>query len=321
MQARGGLGRRFGWLWAAYAVSSYGTGLSFGAFAYVAIRVLHANAAEVSALSVAGLAAGAALAVPLGPWVEFRAKRPVMIAMDLVRFVAMATIPIAYGLGILTFAQLVVVSVVVAAAKIAFNAASGAYLKSVVAPQALLSANSRFESTTWSATVVGPVLGGAAMGSIGPVVTLLADAISYLLSAVGITAIGGPEAPPPTRVRGAGLRDLLVGWAYIWADPTLRRLFLNVTAVNSLIMAAEPPLTFLMLGRLGFPAWQYGLAFAVPCLGGLVGSRLAHRVVARYGQNAVLLRLGAVRVLWPVGLAFVRPGVSGLLLVMAVELR
>jgi MFS transporter len=320
VRSRTRLGRGFGWLWGAYAVSTYGTGLSFGAFSYVAITVLHANAAEVSALSVAGLTVGAVLAVPLGPLVEFRAKRPVMIAMDLVRFLAMATIPIAYWLGILTFVQLVVVSVVIATAKIAFNAASGAYLKSIVPREALLTASSRFESTTWSATVVGPVLGGAAMGLIGPAVTVLADSASYLLSAMGITAIGGVEPSPPEREGRARFRDLLVGWRYIWEHATLRRLFLNVIAVNALIMAAEPPLTFLMLGRLGFPAWEYGLAFAVPCLGGLIGSRLARRVVARYGQTAVLLRLGAVRALWPVGLAFVRPGVPGLLIVMAIEL-
>ncbi len=320
MLERARLGRSFGWLWSAYAVSAYGTGLGFGAFSYVAITVLGASAGEVSALSVAGLAAGAVLAVPLGPWVEFRRKRPVMITMDLARFLALATIPLALWLGVLTLVQLLVVSVVTAAAKIAFNAASGSYLKGLVPPEHLLTASSRFESTTWSATVVGPVVGGAAMGVIGPVATVLADAASYLLSALGITAIRGDEPAVPTRAERTRFADLLLGWRWIWADRTLRRVFLNVVAVNALIMAAEPLLTFMMLGPLGFPPWQYGLAFALPCLGGLVGSRLARRVVARYGQTAVLLRLGAVRALWPIGLAFVRPGWSGLVIVMAVEL-
>ena len=121
--------------------------------------------------------------MPLGPWVEFRRKRPVMVAMDLTRFAALMTIPAAFALGWLSFAQLLVVSVVVAAAKIAFGAASGANLKTVVRPEDLLVANGRFESTTWSATVLGPPLGGAAIGLFGPVTTVLADAVSYLLSA------------------------------------------------------------------------------------------------------------------------------------------
>jgi MFS family permease len=317
---RQSLGRRFGWLWAAYAVSTYGTGLGFGAFSYIAIRALHASASAVSLLSACGLAVGAVLAVPLGPWVEYRRKRPVMVAMDVVRFAAMASIPVAYWFGVLTFGQLLVVAVGTAAAKIAFNAASGAFLKTVVAPGDLLVANSRFESTTWSATVVGPVLGGAAMGLLGPVVTVVADAASYLLSALGITAIGGTEPAPPARQGRIRAGDLLEGWRYILRHPTLRPLFLNVMAVNALIMAAEPLLSFMMLGRLGFPAWEYGLAFAVPCVGGLVGSRLARRVVDRYGRSRVLPVFGAARTCWPVGLTFVRPGVPGLLIVMATEL-
>src|ERR1700757_2580144 len=119
---RRSLGRQFGWLWAAYAVSAYGTGFGFGAFPLIAIRVLHSGPAQVSALSAAGLAAGAAVAVPLGPWVEFRRKRPVMVAMDLIRFAALMTIPAAYAFGRLSFAQLLAVSVLVSAAKITFNA-------------------------------------------------------------------------------------------------------------------------------------------------------------------------------------------------------
>lgn len=316
---RAALGRPFGLLWSAYAVSAYGTGLGFGAFAFIAVTVLHASAGQVSALSVVGVAVGAVVAVPLGPWVEYRRKRPVMIGMDVVRFAAMGSVPVAYGLGVLGFGQLLAVSAVVAAAKIAFNAASGVYLKSLVDKEHLLVAAGRFESTTWSATVVGPVLGGAAMGLLGPVTTVIADCASYLLSALGIAAIRRPEPAPPARTGRLRPADLAEGWRYLLGHGTLRPLFLNSVAVNALIMACEPLLTFLMLGPLGFPTWEYGLAFAVPCLGGLIGSRLARRVVARWSAPRVLGVLGALRACWPIGLALVRPGVPGLLVVMVVE--
>jgi MFS family permease len=315
------LGRRFGWLWAAYAVSTSGTWLAFDALPLIAILVLHAGPTSVSALAAAGLAVGAVVAVPLGPWVEFRRKRPVLVTMDLTRFVAMLSIPAAYALGWLTFAQLLVVSVVVAAADIAYRSASGAFLKTLVRPAHLLIANARFESTTWTATVLGPPLGGAAIGLFGPVTTVLADAVSYLLSAAGIRAIGGPE-PPPARSRETRHRiaDLLDGWRYLLAHPALRPLLFNTALVNGLIMATAPVLAVLMLGRLEFAPWQYGLAFAVPCAGGLVGSRLARPLVARFGQQRILRTTGALRAVWSLGLAFVRPGVGGLVLVIAVEL-
>jgi MFS family permease len=318
---RRSLGRQFGWLWAAYAVSAYGSGLGFGAFPLIAVLVLHASAAQVAALSAVGPAVGALIAVPLAPWVEFRRKRPVMIAMDLTRFAVMATIPVAYALGGLGFGQLLVVSAVVAAARIAFNAASGAYLKALVRPADLLVANARLESTNWSSIAVGPPLGGAAIGLFGPVVTVLADALSYLFSALGIAAIrSDDQAPRPTDESQVRAGAVFAGWRHILTHPGLRALYLNNMLVGGLIMATEPLLAVLLLRQLGFPPWQYGLAFAVPCVGGLIGSRLARRVVARYGEDRVFRTVGTLRAVWLIGLAFVRPGVVGLGTVIAVEL-
>ncbi|MFF4991531.1 MFS transporter [Streptosporangium saharense] len=411
------MGRRFGWLWGAYGTSALGTWLAFGAFPLIAVQVLHAGPAEVAALSSVGAAVGAAVAIPLGPWVEFRGKRPVLIGTDLVRFAALLTIPAAFALGVLSFVQLLLVSVVVAAADITFRAASGAYLKTLLPAEDLLVANARFESTTWTTTIIGPPLGGAAIGLLGPVATVLADALSYLLSALGIHMTGAnqtgtplapsdtdpehrkttrtragdsrpehqetthtragnplpalhttgditsqstrqephPERLETTRVHATGVQkpqyerretahaqtgtplasveaphdrrkparpqagDLLDGWRYILADATLRPLFLNTALFNGLVMAADALLAVLMLGRLGFTAWQYGLAFAVPAIGGLLGSRLARPLVARFGQHRVLVVAGTLRAVWPVGLAFLGPGTGGLLLVMGVE--
>jgi MFS family permease len=320
MAATRSLGRQFGWLWVAFAVSTFGTWLAFDAFALIAIIVLHSGPTAVSALAAAGRVVGAAVAVPLGPWVEFRRKRPVMVAMDLVRFAAVISVPAAFAFGWLSFAQLLIVSVIVAAADIAFRAASGPYLKTLVRPEDLLVANSRFESTTWTATALGPPLGGAAISIFGPVTTVVLDAVSYLCSALGIGAIRGQE-PPLAVADTPRLRvgDLFEGWRYILSHRTLRLLFFNTALVNGLIMATSPLIAVLMLGQLGFKPWQYGLAFGLPCIGGLIGSRLARTLVARFGQHKVMFTAGALRACWSVGLAFIHPGISGIALIIAVQ--
>ncbi|MGW6025790.1 MFS transporter [Streptomyces sp. NPDC055099] len=321
MEARRSLGRQFGWLWAAYTVSTFGTRLAFDAFPLIAILALDAGPTEVSVLAAAGFAVGAVVAVPLGPWVEFRRKRAVMIAMDLVRCAALLSVPAAYALGLLGFGQLLLVAVVVGAADIAFGAASGACLKALVRPDQLLVANGRLESTSWTALMLGPPLGGAAIGLFGPVMTVVADAVSYLLSALGVRAIGGKEPPPERTGRATGFRagDLLDGWRHILAGPVLRPLFFNTVLNNGLIMATSPLLIVLMVGELGFAPWQYGLAFAAPCVGGLIGSRLAGRLVERFGRHRVLRTAGTLRACWLIGLAFIGPGVAGLVLVIVVE--
>jgi len=314
------LGSSFGWLWSAYAVSTYGTWIAFGAFPLIAVRVLHSPAFAVSLLGAAGLAVAAIVAVPFGPWVEHQAKRPVMIAMDLIRFLAMASVPIAYLLGLLSYGQLLVVSVICGTASIAFTAASGAYLKHLVKKDHLLVANGRFEGTSWVATAAGPPIGGALIVLLGPVTTVAADAFSYLLSALGVFRIRGGDVATPrdpaTRVRAT---DLLNGWRFILQDSVLRRLFHNSVTVSGLIMATSPLLAVLLLGQYHFPAWQYGLAFGIPALGGFAGARLSARLVARYGRHRVMIVSGWLRSIFPLGLAFTQPGIPGLLTVIIVE--
>ncbi|MCK8679323.1 MFS transporter [Streptomyces lichenis] len=319
------LGRGFGWLWAAYAASTFGTWVAFDAFALVAILVLHAGPAEVSLLAAAGPAVGALAAVPFGPWVEFRRKRPVMVAMDLLRCAALLSVPAAYALDRLGLVQLLVVAVVVGAADIAFTAAAGACLKALVRPDDLVVASGRLESTTWTATLLGPPLGGALTGLLGPVAVVLANAAGYLLSALGVRTIGGAEPRPARPVRPPGSAvvrrsaEVSAGWRYILADPVLRPLFVHTVLVNALILAVSPVLAVLMLGELGFAPWQYGLAFALPCAGGLIGSRLAGRLVDRFGARRVLRTAGTLRVCWPLALAFTGPGTGGLVLVLLVQ--
>ena len=315
------LGRDFGWLWAAYSVSTLGTWLAFDAFPLVAILALHARPIEVSLLASVGLAMAAVAAVPLGPWVERRRKRRVMVAMDALRCVGLASVPAAYALGWLRFGQLLVVAAVVGAADICFRAASGACVKGLVAPDHLLTANARLESTTWTATMIGPPVGGALVGVFGPVVTVVADAASYLLSALGMAVISGDETPPPRSAGGRRQRqELLDGWRFILHHRPLRGLFFNTVVVNGLVLATAPLLAVLMLGRLHIAPWQYGLAFAAPCVGGLVGARLSRHLAPRLGHGAVLRRAGTLRACWSVGLAFIPGGWAGVAMVAGVQL-
>ncbi|GAA3391232.1 hypothetical protein GCM10020369_48350 [Cryptosporangium minutisporangium] len=193
------MGRNFTLLWTAYAASTAGTYLALDAFPLIALLVLDSSALEISLLAAAGTAVGALIALPSGPWVEFRRKRPVMIGTDLVRFGALASLPLAFATDALTFGHLVGVAIAVAASDIAFMAASGAYLKALVRPADLLTASSRFESTLWTATALGPPLGGWSVGAFGPLTTVVLNGVSYLLSATGIAAIRDREPQPPAR--------------------------------------------------------------------------------------------------------------------------
>jgi MFS family permease len=86
------------------------------------------------------------------------------------------------------------------------------------------------------------------------------------------------------------------------------------------MMAASPLLTVLMLRDLHFPAWQYGLAWGIPCLGGVLGALALKPLTRRFGAHRVLLGSGIGRALWLCVLAVIPAGVTGLVLVIAAEL-
>lgn len=83
-----------------------------GAMTLVAVEVLDASDLRVSLMfAVAGIVS-AVLALPLGSWVEHRRKRPVMILANLLRAVALLSVPVAHVAGVLSYAQLVAVAAV-----------------------------------------------------------------------------------------------------------------------------------------------------------------------------------------------------------------
>ncbi|WP_250029353.1 MFS transporter [Paractinoplanes maris] len=314
------LGSDFRRLWSAYAISELGTGVGFGALPLVAVLVLDVPEFQVSLLAALGGLAAAALALPAGPWIEFRHKRPVMIAADLARFLAVVSLPVAMLAGALTYAQLCVVAVVQSVGTILFAAASGAHLKALVGVDDRDAANGRFEATFWTAYSAGPALGGALTSLLGVAWTITADAVSFLLSAVGVRSLRTPEPAPPVRGPSVSkLAEITAGWRYIASHQGLRSLFVNQQLFAGAMMAASPLLTVLMLRELGFPAWQYGLAWGLACLGGVAGALSVSRLNTRFGRRRVLLMSGVGRALWLWVLALIPAGPAGFVLVVVVE--
>lgn len=307
-------------LWAAYSVSEIGSAVSAGALPLIAIVLLHASSLQVSLLAVLSGVASAIAAVPMGPWIEFRRKRPVMIGADLIRFAAAGSVPVAAGFGVLTYDQLCLVAVAQTAGGIAFAAASGAHLKNLVPASYRPTANSRFETTQWTANAVGSPLGGALVSWLGATTSLTIDALSFLLSALGIRRLRTPEPAPPQRTSGRfRLSEVTEGWRYIFGHRGLHVLFWNAMLFGGGIMAVVPIVAVLMLRDLGFTAWQYSLTLGIPCLGGIAGSLLAGPLIRRAGLRTVLLGAGVGRALWMGLLPFAAPGAPGLVLIIGAE--
>ena len=86
----------FARLWTAETISQLGTQVSALAIPFVAIEILQASTFQVALLNVVDFLPFLLIGLPAGVWVDRLRRRPVMIAGDLGRAVALATIPVAF---------------------------------------------------------------------------------------------------------------------------------------------------------------------------------------------------------------------------------
>ncbi|HEY4570770.1 MAG TPA: MFS transporter [Kribbella sp.] len=310
------LGRDFQRLWVAFTISAVGSAVGLGALPLIAVLVLDSSTLQVSMLAALSALVGAAIALPLGDFIEQRRKRPVMVAADLVRFVALISVPVAAAFGVLTYAHLCLAGVVQAAGLIAFQSASGAHLKALIPAAGRVEANSRFEQTNWISLSIGPAIGGALVSLVGASMTLAVDAVSFLGSAIGIRRIQQPEPEP---VRREGKADVTAGWRYILRHSGLRALFWNSQLFGGPVMMTVPLLTVFMLRDLGLAPWSYGAFLGISCLGGVTGAWLAPRLTRRYGLHWMLLVFGALRAPWLLLFPLAPHGMGGFVLLTAAE--
>ncbi|MET8796163.1 MFS transporter [Nocardia sp. NPDC004568] len=168
-------------------------------------------------------------------------------------------------------------------------------------------------------TLGGPV-GGLLVAVSGTTTTLIIDSLGHLVSALGIRRIRTPETPPAHRNSDRGTaQGIEAGWTYLFAHPTLHRLFWNATLCGGSLVLISPLPALLVLRELGFPPWQYGLVLGLPGLGGLLGSWCAPRLVARFGEHTVLLGAGTLRTCWPGLIVLAGPGPLGLTVLLVAE--
>ncbi|MFD5813011.1 MFS transporter [Streptomyces sp. NPDC127038] len=175
-------------------------------------------------------------------------------------------------------------------------------------------------TTNWISVSVGPPAGGLLIGALGAAATVTVDAMSFLGSALGIRRIRRPEPAPPQRAAGSHLgRDIAAGWQYLLRHPGLRPLFFNALLFGGSVMMTSPLMAVLMLDDLGLAPWQYGLALGLPCVGGVLGSRLTALLTRRFGQRRILLLSGVARTFWTILLPLTPSGALGVFVLAAAD--
>jgi len=282
-------------LWAAQAVSAFGSRITREGLPMAAVLTLDATPSQLGILAALGLGPGVVVGLFAGGWIDRSRRRPILIGADLVRMALLLTIPLAGWTGLLAMPQLYVVAALVGAAGVIFAIADHAYLPSLIGRDQLMEGNARLEATDSVAEIGGPALAGLLFQLFSASMAILGNAATYLFSAVLLAFIRTPEPPlKASRKDRHPLEGLVFGARAIWAQPLVRPL-LALTVVQSLFGSFFASLYVLMAIRiLGLSTGLLGLIIAVGGIGALLGAVMAPVAVKRLGVGPAIIAMGAI---------------------------
>jgi MFS family permease len=281
--------------WTAGTISYVGSAVTAVALPLTALIALDASAFEMGVIAAAGYVAWLVIGLPAGVIVQRLPLRGMQVGTDLVRALAVASIPLAWWCGVLTVVQLVAVALVTSFSTVLFDVANATFLPGIVERRQLESRNSLTSATHAVTQVSGPPLGGVAVQLLGAAPTLLVDAVSYLISALLLRSLPAratetPDRWPPVR---AMIRE---GWQFVSRHPVMAPCTWAATAL-CIACGAQLALYPLHLVRtLHAPAGLVGVLLAVEGVGSLIGAALTPRLTAWIGSARALLLSGALSV-------------------------
>lgn len=267
-------------------LSTLGSTSTYVAYPLLVLALTH-SPAKAGVVGFANVLPYALFALLAGVVADRVDRKRLMIAMDLVRAAAMASIVAALAAGALTFWQIAAVAFVEGSAFVFFNIAEAGALRSVVPTRQLPEAAAAEQSRYAAVTLAGPSLGGALFG-LGRSLPFLADAISYAASILTLTWMRTPfqetrrTDPAPVRIQ---IRE---GISWLWANAYLRTSALIFAGQNFAFSGIY--LVFVVIAkRHGLSSAAIGALIAVFGVASLVGALAAPRISKLLSMRAIML--------------------------------
>jgi MFS family permease len=276
-------------LWGAETISQFGSQVTFLALPLVAILVLQETTFRVALLTTVEFLPFLLFALPAGVWVDRLRRRPILILSDVVRALALLTIPIAHWLDALTIWQVYAVAFVHGVGTVFFDVSYQSYLPALVGREQIVEGNSKLEVSRAGANIGGPGIAGGLVALLTAPIAILADAISFLASALLLGVIKKTEEVPPREERRSMKAELAEGLRYVFTHRYQRGIVGAVALSNFFGNVFFSILLVYAVRELGLSAGTIGVVLAVGNLGTLAAALTARRISDRFGVGRTIV--------------------------------
>lgn len=282
--------RPFRNFWAGQTISLFGDQITLLALPLAAVIVLDANAATMGYLFAAALAPNLLFSLHAGAFVDRRGRRrATMIATDLGRAALLASVPVAYGLGVLTLPQLYVVAFLEGTLSVLFYVSYSTLFTALVPRERYVEGNQLVNGSRAFSFVGGQSLAGFLVQVFSAPFALLADALSFLVSALFLSRVEAGEPPTEQAERG----HLAAGARFIRRTPLLSASLASTATVNFFNFVFFSLFILYVTRELHVRPGTLGLVLGAGAVGGLLGAFLTGRIARRIGIGPAFM-LGSI---------------------------
>ncbi|WP_310738149.1 MFS transporter [Microbispora sp. H10949] len=276
---------------------------------------------QVGLLTAAEMLAFLLVGLPAGAWVDRMPRRPVLVAADVVRAAALLSIPAAAAAGALGLPQMYAVALLTGLCTVFFDVAHQSYLPAIVGPRGLARGHGVLAANVSVAELSGPAIGGWLVQALTAPMAVVADALSYAVSALLLVRVrtdgGRGRAGSPGERQGTeqgeaargGLRsEIAEGLRFVLGQPVLRRVAMvgALTMTSFGLWSATVPLY--LVREVGVSPGAYGTLLSAGAAGGVFGAWLGPRAVARMGTGRAMYASALAATLFIPPLAFTGGG-------------
>jgi MFS family permease len=282
-------------LWSAETISQFGTQVTFLAVPLVAITLLNATPLEIGLLGTFEFLPFILFALPAGAWVDRLRRRPILIATDVGRAISLLSIPVAAAFDALTMPHLYAVGFINGVMTVFFDVSYQSYLPSLVERDQIVEGNSKLEVSRSSAQIAGPPVSGLLIGVLGAPIAIVADAVSFLASALFVLGIRRAEPPVDRRLdetgkpRGSMRSEIAEGLRYVLGHSYLRAIAASTGISNLFATMAFVVYLVFLVRELGLTPQTIGFVLGVGGIGTLAGALLSGRIARAVGVGRTII--------------------------------
>lgn len=267
-------------LFTGQAVSLFGDQVTTLALPLTAVLVLHARAAQMGYLTTLYLIPNLLFSLHAGAWIDrFGRRRLMMLSADAGRAVLLGTVPIAYALHHLTFAQLYVVAFLTGTLSVVFYVSYNALFQAVVPREGYLEGSSLLNGSRAFSSFAGPSVAGVLVQALRAPYALVVDAFSFVWSAVFLGRMHVEEPKSSTEDDGG----ILAGARWIRRSPIIRADLFGVATINYFNFVFFALFVLYATRSLHVRPATLGLVLGIGAVGGIVGSLVTGRISRRMG--------------------------------------